>query len=228
MKVRKEPRKTGRASIGPRLGGRGDHQDSSRRRVPPPRFNWAAARRPRRRLAPVRPARDSSAGFNWAAARRPRRHPGEHEGPGADGGFNWAAARRPRRPCRAVVSCTSKSELQLGRGSEAAETTLRRSHWIRHGWLQLGRGSEAAETYCVVASQSPDAMLLQLGRGSEAAETKPSQLPFGEFTLLQLGRGSEAAETAVSFSTGSSREPLQLGRGSEAAETTPCAGKRRS
>ena len=106
--------------------------------------------------------------FNWAAAAETvHRSPG----PGAASRFNWAAARRPRRrdsagydqPPGGLASIGPRlggrgdnsflnsvafdtTELQLGRGSEAAETESCLRFVVTLAKLQLGRGSEAAET----------------------------------------------------------------------------------
>ena len=135
------------ASIGPRLGGRGDARPPAPATDAAPSFNWAAARRPRRRC-PI--------GLPNLFLRK---------------SFNWAAARRPRRPGISGADVGQKVGLQLGRGSEAAETEeyAERIKWSEV--LQLGRGSEAAETYREQLHKRPKKGL-QLDRGSEAAETK--------------------------------------------------------
>ena len=111
------------ASIGPRLGGRGDADKAEGMLSTCERFNWAAARRPRRR-ATRGGVRAVAAGFNWAAARRPRRPATDPASRTRPSRFNWAAARRPRRRRSLSHPVSLGISLQLGRGSEAAETAL--------------------------------------------------------------------------------------------------------
>ena len=135
-----------RASIGPRLGGAAETVRGSKRSPRSIRFNWAAARRPRRRTFSFVPSRTPNR-FNWAAARRPRRPRAGRGTCGMARSFNWAAARRPRRRRDPDPLPVGALRLQLGRGSEAAETSGAALADIGyHAELQLGRGSEAAET----------------------------------------------------------------------------------
>ena len=184
------------ASMGPRLGGRGDQVLLT---VRPPlcsRFNGAAARWPRRRSSRTSP-QGIPPRFNGAAARWPRRLNAIRALQDLlPSGFNGAAARWPRRPGgprRARVAHAASMGPRLGGRGDSSEPQARHHGRPASMGPRLGgRGDKKPDGWKPgqrVASMGPRLG----GRGDNGARGTGNLC----LSWLQWGRGSVAAETGI-------------------------------